>query len=256
METAINFNHVTKHYRRLDVLSDVSFKVREGECTGLVGVNGAGKTTCIKSLLDFCEIESGNISIFGADHRHTVARKNLTYLPEKFTPPYYLTGGDFLGYMADLHHVENNEKEILDLLRILDLDPAALGKPVRTYSKGMGQKLGLASCFLSHKELMIFDEPMTGLDPRARALLKQHLVSLRDQGKTLFYSTHLLEDIEALCDQVIILHSGRVCFSGTIDDCCSKYKGRNLEASYLACIENADRAGVQEKTHSVNTGIQ
>lgn len=241
MGLAINFDHVTKSYRKQVVLSEVSFQINEGECTGLVGVNGAGKTTCIKCLLDFCDISSGNISICGIDHRQTVSRNNLIYLPEKFTPPYYLTGRDFLGYMADLYHVEYIEKEVLAILGILDLDPAALNKPVRSYSKGMGQKLGLASCFLSHKELMIFDEPMSGLDPRARALLKKHLVALRKQGKTLFYSTHLLEDIEALCDQVIILHSGKVCFTGTINECCNIYQGQNLEAAYLACIESADR---------------
>lgn len=241
MDVAIKFDHVTKYYRTQITLSDVNFQILQGECTGLVGVNGAGKTTCIKSLLDFCDIKCGNISIFGIDHRQTIARKNLTYLPEKFTPPYYLTGGDFLRYMCDLHHVEYIEKEIFAMLKILDLDQSALTKPVRAYSKGMGQKLGLAACFLSGKELMIFDEPMTGLDPRARALLKKQLVLLRNQEKTLFYSTHLLEDIEALCDKVIILHSGRVCFTGTINECCDVYQGRNLETAYLACIENADR---------------
>ena len=241
MGLAVNFDHVTKSYRAQTVLSDVSFQINEGECTGLVGVNGAGKTTCIKSLLDFCDIKNGNISIFGVDHRQTVARKNLTYLPEKFTPPYYLTGSDFLRYMSDLYHVKYIEKEVFALLRILDLDPAALTRPVRTYSKGMGQKLGLAACFLSKKGLMIFDEPMTGLDPKARALLKKHLVTLKNEEKTLFYSTHLLEDIEALCDKVIILHAGRVCFTGTINECCVAYEGRNLESAYLACIESAEQ---------------
>lgn len=245
MDSAIDFDHVTKSYRTQIVLSEVSFQVNEGECTGLVGVNGAGKTTCIKSLLDFCDIKSGKINIFGIDHRQTIARKNLTYLPEKFTPPYYLTGSDFLRYMSDLHHVEYFEKEVFTMLELLDLDPAALTRPVRAYSKGMGQKLGLAACFLSRKGLMIFDEPMTGLDPKARALLKKHLVTLRNQEKTLFYSTHLLEDIEALCDKVIILHSGRVCFAGTINECCDVYQGRNLETAYLACIENADREYAQ-----------
>jgi ABC-2 type transport system ATP-binding protein len=244
MGTAINFDRVIKYYRSQLILSEVSFQVREGECTGLVGVNGAGKTTCIKSLLDFCDIKSGKITIFGVDHRRTVARKNLIYLPEKFTPPYYLTGRDFLRYMADLHHIEYLENEVIAILETLDLDPAALSRPVRIYSKGMGQKLGLAACFLSQKQLMIFDEPMSGLDPKARALLKKHLVKLKDDGKTLFYSTHLLEDIEALCDQVIILHSGKVCFAGTINECCEIYQGRNLEAAYLSCIENADREHV------------
>jgi ABC-2 type transport system ATP-binding protein len=100
----------------------------------------------------------------------------------------------------------------------------------------MGQKLGLAACLLSNKVLMVFDEPMSGLDPRARALLKRCLLELKQQGKTLFYSTHLLEDVVALCDRVIILHDGNICFSGTPRECCARYKADNFEAAYLACV--------------------
>jgi ABC-2 type transport system ATP-binding protein len=240
MQIAIEFERVSKSYRKLEILSDISFRIRKGECTGLVGVNGAGKTTCIKSMLDFCNIDHGIINIFGIDHRKTLARKDLTYLPEKFTPPYYLTGYDFLKYMADLHGIDYLDREVLKMLDVLDLEPAALTRPVRIYSKGMGQKLGLAACFLSRKPLMIFDEPMSGLDPKARAMLKRHLIKLKAQGKTLFYSTHLLEDVEALCDQIIILHAGKVCFAGMINDCCEFYQTENLETAYLACIENLE----------------
>lgn len=236
MEIAIDFDSVSKQYRGHSVLSDVSFRVNNGECVGLVGVNGAGKTTAIKCLLDFCDFNQGDIRIFGISHRETLSRQRLTYLPEKFSPPYYLTGQDFLRYMADMHHAGYSQNDVLDMLNILDLEPCSLNKPIREYSKGMGQKLGLAACLLSRKDLLLFDEPMSGLDPRARALLKRHLLHIKQEGRTIFYSTHLLEDVEALCDRVIILHGGSVCFSGTTAECCSRYQANDLESAYLKCV--------------------
>ena len=236
-KSAIVIKSLKKSFGRQDVLQDISMSVNTGEYVGLVGMNGAGKTTLIKCILDFCSIDAGTIQLFGIEHRKTDSRRQLTYLPEKFTPPYYLTGEDFLRYMADLHGVKYQDTEVNGMLKLLDLDISALKKSVRQYSKGMGQKLGLASCFLNKKDLMVFDEPMSGLDPRARALLKRHLLSLKEQGKTLFYSTHLLEDIQSLCDRVIILHQGKICFAGTAAECCVAYNANNLEAAYLACTD-------------------
>ena len=233
---AISITNLSKTFGKQNVLKDVSFSIMQGEYVGLVGVNGAGKTTLIKCLLDFCSIDAGSISIFGTDHQLKDARNNLTYLPEKFVPPYYLTGENFLMYMSELNGVTYHSDAVTKMLKILDLDSSALTKPVRQYSKGMGQKLGLAACMLSGKDLMVFDEPMSGLDPKARALLKRHLLELKQLGKTLFYSTHLLEDVAALCDRVVILHDGNVCFSGTTQECCEKYQADNFEAAYLKCV--------------------
>lgn len=233
---SIVIDQLNKKFGQQQVLKDVSLSIDAGEYVGLIGINGAGKTTLIKCLLDFCSIDAGSISIFGIDHRWTQARAQLTYFPEKFVPPYYLTGENFLKYMADLNGVAYDAVAVADMLKVLDLDLSALTKPVRQYSKGMGQKLGLAACLSSNKSLMVFDEPMSGLDPRARALLKRHLLELKQQGKTLFYSTHLLEDVIVLCDRVIILHDGNICFSGTTQECCDKYHADNFEAAYLACV--------------------
>ena len=235
-QNAIVINGLEKSFTGQKVLRDINITINAGEYVGLIGENGAGKTTLIKCLLDFCSIDAGAISIFGADHRLKDARNNLTYLPEKFVPPYYLTGENFSRYMADLNGVNYDANAVSKILKILDLDESALIKPVRQYSKGMGQKLGLAACMLSGKDLMVFDEPMSGLDPKARALLKRHLLELKQQGKTLFYSSHLLEDVAALCDRVIILHDGNVCFSGTTQECCGKYQADNFEAAYLKCV--------------------
>ncbi len=233
---ALHFRNVTKRYPHQLALSDLNLSVNAGEFFGLVGVNGAGKTTLIKSLLDFCDIDSGSVEIFGTDHRQAQARARLAYLPERFLPPYYLTGRDFLNFMARLHRVAVDEAQLLQMLATLDLDSSALSKPVRDYSKGMAQKLGLAACFLSGKDLLVLDEPMSGLDPKARALLKGYLQQLKVQGKTLFFSTHMLHDVETLCDRIAILHGGKVQFVGSPPECCAQFGADNLEQAYLNCI--------------------
>ena len=236
--TAIEFRDIVKSYRDQRVLDGVNLEVNTGEFVGLIGMNGAGKTTLIKCLLDFILPDSGTISIFDVPHRDTGSRKRLVYLPEKFNPPYYLNGRDFLCYMSELHGIEYKDSDIHELLRILDLDLSALKKSVREYSKGMAQKLGLAACFLCRKELLILDEPMSGLDPRARAWLKQYLLELRQSGQTLFFSTHLLADVEVLADRIAILHGGTVRFSGTVNQCYERYNTTDMEQAYLSCIES------------------
>jgi ABC-2 type transport system ATP-binding protein len=235
-DTAIKIEKLCKSFASVQVLNQIDLIVSTGEFTGLIGVNGAGKTTLIKCLLDFCDVTSGNIEIFGTAHTRKEARENLVFLPERFMPPYYLTGKDFLVYMADLHGVEYSNNKVTDLFRILDLELSALSKPVREFSKGMAQKLGLASCLMSENELLVLDEPMSGLDPKARAYLKQYLIELKEAGKTIFFSTHMLADIEVLCDRVAILHEGRIRFTGSIEECTSMFNADNLEQAYLACV--------------------
>ena len=235
-ESAIKFRDVVKRYRRQQVLQGLTFSVEPGESFGLVGVNGAGKTTCIKGLLDFCQIDGGCIEIFGRPHRQTEARSCLTFLPERFLPPYYLSGRDFLKYMGRLHGVAYVEERAHALLATLDLATEALAKPVREYSKGMAQKLGLCGCFLSGKPLLILDEPMSGLDPKARILVKRRLTELKSSGHTLFFSTHMLSDVEDLCDRMGVLHNGRLQFLGTPRDCCEVYGEDSLEHAFLACL--------------------
>ena len=233
---ALLFDQVRKRYGRQPVLEGVDLEVREGEFFGLVGVNGAGKTTLIKILLDFQLADGGEIRIFGLSHRETQARARLAYLPERFNPPYYLNGRQFVNYMARLHGIELDEAGIHHVFERLDLDPAALGKPVRTFSKGMAQKLGLAACLLCRRDLLVLDEPMSGLDPKARALVKQELQRLKGEGQTLFFTTHLLHDVEALCDRLGILHDGRLCFVGTPAECRERFGADNLETAYLRAI--------------------
>lgn len=233
---ALRFRTVAKRFAKGAVLQGVELEVRRGECFGLVGVNGAGKTSLIKCMLDFCALDNGEIDIFGVRHTLPEARAELAFLPERFSPPYYLTGDNFLKYVLQLQGQAYEHAVVAQAMQALDLEEAALNRTVRTYSKGMTQKLGLAACFLSRKALYVLDEPMSGLDPKARALLKQRLLALRAEGCTLFLTSHALAEVEEICDRMAILHQGRIQFAGTPAECRARFGGGSLEQAFMNCI--------------------
>lgn len=233
---AIEIDSLSKSYGSNRVLDKIRLAVADGEYLGLVGINGAGKTTLIKSMLDFSGIDAGRINLFGHQHTAPAARRDLAFLPERFLPPYYLKGEEFLRMSCRLYEVEYHRDEVESLLDIMDLEAWALDKPVREFSKGMSQKLGLLAALLSKRRLLILDEPMSGLDPRARLLFKRHLQALHERGQTLFFSTHLLADVEAICDRIAVLHDGSIRFHGTPAECRERYHASDLESAYLACI--------------------
>jgi ABC-2 type transport system ATP-binding protein len=235
-DVALRFAEVGKAYAGVPALRDFSLEVRRGEFFGLVGVNGAGKTTLLKCLLDFCDADRGAIAIFGAPHRATAARGRLAYLPERFNPPFYLTGRDFVRYMLELYRAPYDEARVAGLFGALDLDLAALDRPARLYSKGMTQKLGLAACLLSGKDLYVLDEPAGGLDPKARALLKARLKALKSEGRTVFFTSHALADVAEMCDRMAVLHDGRLRFAGTPAEMLKRHRAADLEGAFLACI--------------------
>jgi ABC-2 type transport system ATP-binding protein len=236
---ALRFDAVDKRYGQTFALRALSLSVGCGEAFGLVGMNGAGKTTLIKCLLDFCALDGGRIEVFGVSHRVTAARRRLAFLPERFIPPYYLTGADFLRYMLTLYGVGYAPAPVEEMLRALDLDTGALTKPVRAFSKGMTQKLGLAACLLSGRELLVLDEPTSGLDPKARALLKQRLQALRGGGGTVFFTSHALADVEEICDRMAVIHRGELCFAGSPAQLQAEHAAGTLEQAFLARIERA-----------------
>jgi ABC-2 type transport system ATP-binding protein len=237
--TALRFSTLHKAYGRSPVLRGVEFEVQPGRIFGLAGVNGAGKTTLIKCLLDFCTPSCGSIEIFGVDATQTRAREALAYLPERFVPPWYLDGEAFLRYALGLYNAPYDVARVKATLNELDLDLDALHRPVRQYSKGMTQKLGLAACVLSNKPLMVLDEPMSGLDPKARARLKVLLRRLRDEGRTLFFSTHALADIDDIGDELAILEGGTIHFTGTPAQCRERFQAQTLEQAFLQCCTPA-----------------
>jgi ABC-2 type transport system ATP-binding protein len=234
---ALRFSAVQKRYGRAAVLQGVTFDVPAGRAFGLAGINGAGKTTLIKCMLDLSAVDAGTIEIFGVQHRLPASRARIGFLPERFVPPWYLTGRDFLRFMGELDGHCASEDEIRAMLAALDLDPSALARPARAYSKGMTQKLGLAACFLSRRDLYVLDEPMSGLDPKARACLKDLLAAERARGATLFFTSHSLADIESVCDELSVLHRGVPYFSGAPRALCDHYGESSLERAFLRCIE-------------------
>jgi ABC-2 type transport system ATP-binding protein len=236
-EFALRFAGVGKNYGRVQILRDVTFEVPRGEYFGLVGVNGAGKTTLLKCLLDFCDIARGSIDIFDTPHHLSAARRRLAFLPERFNPPYYLTGEDFIRYVLDMQSTPYDRADTERMFHAFDLDPGALKLPVRAYSKGMTQKLGLAACLLSRKDLYVLDEPASGLDPKAHALLKARLQELKREARTVLFTSHALTDVAEICDRLAVMHGGTLRFAGTPAALCTQYSAGNLEQAFLRCIE-------------------
>lgn len=239
MTALLEFAAVRKRFGTHAVLDQVSLDVARGEALGLVGLNGAGKTTLIRSLLDLVRIDSGRIGIAGHAHTAPAARAQLAYLPERFNPPWFATGLELLRHLTALHGSRFDAAAAVAEAAALDLADEALARPAREYSKGMAQKLGLIATILPRCPLLILDEPMSGLDPKARALVKQRLLALRAAGTTLFFSTHLLADVETLCDRVAILHAGRIVWQGTPAALTAHFDAPDLETAFLAAIDSA-----------------
>jgi ABC-2 type transport system ATP-binding protein len=202
------------------VLSDLSCQVHENEIVGFLGPNGAGKTTTIKILNRLAFPDRGEVSLFGENLRGNADfRRRIGFMPEQ---PYfyeYLTGGEFMrlcGQLCGMPHGEaaSRSSALLDRVGLSD----AGGTAIRKYSKGMMQRLGLAQALLHDPEFVILDEPMSGLDPMGRMEVRNLIRELKAAGKTVFFSSHIISDVEALCDRVIMLHRGRKVAEGRVED--------------------------------------
>ena len=235
----VRFERVSKKFGTDPVLREVTLELMPGMLAGLVGVNGAGKTTLIKCLLDFCDFQTGRIELLGLPHTQPQARRQLAFLPERFVPPHFLTGRQFIKAMAGIAGHTYDEKHVIGTFQDLDLATEVLDKPVRALSKGMTQKLGLAACLLSRRRFYVLDEPMSGLDPKARVRVKHKLQQLKEDGNTLLMTSHSLADIQEICDHMMVLHNGAIAFAGAPDDFCSRFGATNLEQAFLSCIESS-----------------
>jgi ABC-type multidrug transport system ATPase subunit len=237
MANAIDFNGVCKNFGGHAALRSVSFAVPSGAIFGLVGLNGAGKTTLIKSLMDFAFPDSGEVLIFGQPATEATSRGAVAYLSERFVPPAYLTGFEYLDMMAQLYGVAGGKERIEAAAAAIDLDVKYLTKRVGSYSKGSGQKLGIAAVLLSEQRLLVLDEPMSGLDPRARACLKAQIKAAQRRGATVLFSSHSLADIDELCDSFAVLHEGAIRFLGAAAEVRSRTGEATLDAAFLKVIE-------------------
>jgi len=239
INNVIRCQQVSKSYGRQRVLDAIDIEVPEGMFFGLVGMNGSGKSTMIKSMLDLTAIDKGSIQLFGESHRSVSARTRVAYLPDRFSPPIHLKSRDFIQYMLRLHRSRKSVEDVHNMLEALGLDRSIMESSVRSLSKGMTQKLGLASCLLSDKSLMLLDEPMSGLDPMARVLFKKQLFEMKRRGATLFFSSHVLADVEELADRMAVLHENKILFQGACADFKQQYSGSSLEDAYIKCVGKA-----------------
>ncbi len=235
---AIQCQNVDKSYGKKRVLDSIDLDVPEGNFYGLVGMNGSGKTTMIKAILDLISIDGGSVNLFGKPHHKVSSREQVAYLPDRFSPPLYLKGKDFIRYMLELHSSNINSADIDKMLDALELDREIMESSVGRLSKGMTQKLGITSCLLSNKSLLILDEPMSGLDPKARVLFKKQLLNLKQRGLTVFFSSHVLADVDELADSMSVLHKSRILYQGTSTEFKQAYNGKNLEEAYINCINS------------------
>jgi ABC-2 type transport system ATP-binding protein len=212
---AIETQNLQKEFRTLrgkqvSALRGVSLRVERGHIFGLIGQNGAGKTTLVKILLGLSTATSGTANLLEGTPGDPAIRRRVGYLPEAMRIPDYMKAASFLNYMGRLNRVSADDlkKRIPEVLEQVGL--AGVRKPVKAYSKGMQQRLGIAQALLNDPELLFLDEPTDGLDPLGRKDVRDMLVRLRDGGKTIFLNSHLLSEIELVCNRIVILNGGTV----------------------------------------------
>ncbi|HEX8178840.1 MAG TPA: ABC transporter ATP-binding protein [Pyrinomonadaceae bacterium] len=248
MTVVLEIEQLTKDYevgflrkRRVRALDDLSLAVERGEIFGFLGANGAGKSTTMKLLMRLIYPTGGRAAILGRDINDVSMHARIGYLPEH---PYfydYLTAREFLEYCAELfgHTRRDCRQRAEDLLARVRLDEQSWDKQLRKFSKGMLQRVGLAQALVNDPEIVFLDEPMSGLDPVGRREVRDLIASLRQRGTTVFLCSHILADIEVLCDRAAILQKGRLAHAGRLEDLRRRAGTRAMEL--IVANTNADR---------------
>lgn len=242
--SAISIKNLSKTFRtrkwgRVDALQDLTLSVPEGEVFGFLGPNGAGKSTTIKSLMGLITPSAGCAELAGVPVSDAACRRRVGYLPEN--PAFYdfLTAREYLAFVGAMFAM--NKEQVAQassrVLGLMELEQAA-DRPIRGFSKGMVQRLGLAQAMLHDPEIYILDEPMSGLDPLGRALVKNIIKDLKKRGKTVFFSTHITADVEVVCDRVGVIVKGRLQTVDAVHDVLVKgIEGYHLQVRGIAALE-------------------
>ena len=243
MEPILRVDHLSVEYRTRELgqpakraLKDLNLSVQAGEVFGFLGPNGAGKTTTMNVLLGFVSPSSGSASLFGVDVRQPIARQRIGYLPEQTYYYKFLSAEELLRFYARIFMIPRGEveKRIDDVLSLVELQ-AARKRPIKSYSKGMQQRVGLAQALINNPDLLILDEPTSGLDPVGRMKVREIINRLKSEGKTVFFSSHELGEVETVCDRVAILFEGELRALGRIQELVQG-KAENLEQFFLETI--------------------
>ena len=238
----IKFKNVTKVYNRtIKAVNNVSFEVRGGEIVGFTGPNGSGKTTTIKMLTGILPPDKGEIKINGFDIKKNMiqAKSSIGYIADRPDMFLRLKGIEFLNFIADVYKVSNDDrkKRVNELAERFELTDA-LSSPMMSYSHGMRQKLMVIAALVHNPPVWILDEPMTGLDPKSSYELKEMMREHAKKGNAVFFSTHVLEVAEKLCDKVIIIKKGNLLYDGTLENLESQHLNQTLENIFLEMTEN------------------
>lgn len=222
----ISTNNLSKEYpsksfskEKILALNNFSFEVESGEIFGILGPNGAGKTTLIKILLGITHRTKGDIKIFEKDITDESYKMKVGYLPENHKFPNYLTGEQTLVFFGKLSGMSSKDAEVIsaEYLKLVDMEKWKKTK-IKKYSKGMLQRLGLAQSMMNNPELIFLDEPTDGVDPIGRKEIRDILINLKSSGKTIFLNSHLLSEVELICDRVAILNKGMLVKTGRVED--------------------------------------
>lgn len=243
-DSVLECSNLTKVYksfwgRRVTTLDGLNLEVKTGETFGLLGPNGAGKTTSQKLFLGLLRPTAGWVKVLGHTPDDPSVRARVGFLPEN---PYfytYLTGREFLEFCADLFSLSAPRKRerVSTLLKMVRMEEAA-NQQMRRYSKGMLQRIGIAQALINDPELVFLDEPTSGLDPLGHKQITDIILELKAQGKTLFFNSHVMNDVQALCDRIGILHRGRLVACGALSDLLSP--GEDLESYFVRTVEAAE----------------
>ena len=217
----LKIEHLTKQYGEKKAVDDLSLHIEAGEIYGFIGHNGAGKTTTLKACTGIMDFDQGDILINGRSIKNDpiACKRDIAYIPDNPDLYEFMTGIQFLNFIADIFEISEKDrderiKKYADAFELTD----SLGQSVSEYSHGMKQKLAIISALIHQPKLVLMDEPFVGLDPKASHLLKGMMRELCDSGSAIFFSTHVLEVAEKLCDKVAIIKQGRLIKSGTMED--------------------------------------
>ncbi|MBU4201269.1 MAG: ABC transporter ATP-binding protein [Verrucomicrobia bacterium] len=239
MSLAIEIKNLVVEYPSgrgvVQAVRGLNLSVPEGQVYGFLGPNGAGKTTTMHVLLGFIEAQSGEARIFNENVRHSIARQRIGYLPEHPDLYRFLTGRELLTMAGRLFLMSGRalKHRIEELLEMMGLAQAA-DRRIATYSRGMMQRIGLAQALIHDPELLILDEPTSGFDPLGRIEIRKMIAGLREHGKTVFFSSHELSEVERICDQVGILSGGRLVAEGVVSELVKG--GESLENYFLRIL--------------------
>jgi ABC-2 type transport system ATP-binding protein len=251
MTAILRTENLRVEYRSLELgqttkvaLQGLSLAVNAGEVFGFLGPNGAGKTTTMNVLLGYVNPTGGAAFLFDVNVREPIARQRIGYLPELTYYYKFLTAEELLRFYARLFEIPRAETEarIDRLLKLVELEHARK-RPIRTYSKGMQQRAGLAQALINNPDLLLLDEPTSGLDPLGRMKVREIIQRLKNEGKTVFFSSHELGEVETVCDRVAIMNQGELKVTGRVADLVTEHQS-NLEQLFLKIVEYQPQAAV------------